>query len=169
MYIGNSYSTWQKHPQESEFRCPNCRHQQKMIVTGLGMGKAASPYFLNEQNAPNQAYERAGKAAIKNAAETARLVRCPSCHTRNGKAITKFWLIQFLKIFGGGLLFLLLAGLIYSMERDEMIYYIFFFAWLVYIPIIFFLDIKWRWFTVDQRTEFLPNAYSEKGHERQHH
>jgi hypothetical protein len=164
MYIGNSYTAWFKYPITVEHQCSMCRNTAQFRVVGLGMGKGASPYFLNETGAENKAEERAQKAAKKNAFATAKLIKCPACGNRDAKEVRNFWLLQLAKIVGGAAFFLLLGVILFQITEDEVIYYFMLGAWILYVPILFFTDIKWRWFTIDQRTEIVKKSAGDLAH-----
>ncbi|MDX2360273.1 MAG: hypothetical protein QNK23_05680 [Crocinitomicaceae bacterium] len=154
MYVGNQHTVTASLAQKVDFKCEHCGFEGTPNVTGVGQGKGNSAYFMDENGAKQRASSGAEKAALKNIAQTVKIAKCPKCHKRNSVNVTNFWFIQMLKIVGGFLAILLMGAVLFSVTRDDVIFIIFGACGLAYMPLIFFLDVKWRWFTVDGRVDF---------------
>jgi len=157
MYVGNKHSTTATCTQIVEMECVNCGYHGHALIKGVGLGQGASPYFMDEEGAANRSLSRAEKAAEKNVLDTQKIAKCGRCGRRNQQNVRRFWLLQSLKIFGGIFFLLLLGSMIYSFDEDEVVYLIFGSVAILYIPLIFFLDIKWRWYTVDGRVHYIES------------
>ena len=157
MYIGNKHTATTTTSRILDFSCSNCGHKEKVLVTGVGQGQGNSAYFLDESGAKDRAAEGANKKALKNVHQTLKMAKCPNCGMRNKKNMQDFWLIQTLKLVGSFLAMLLMGAFIYAVTEDDVVYIIFGICGLIVVPFIYFVDVHWRWKTVDGRVQFLGN------------
>ncbi len=158
MYVGNQHTSTTTVTKELDFQCSHCGTTSRVAVTGVGQGRGASPYFLDEDGAADRSHNRAQKAALKNVQETLKIARCPRCGKTNSEAVRNFWLIQAAKILGGIAFLQFLGFIIYGLDNKSFVFVIFGVVSILYIPLIYFLDIHWRWKTKDGRVQYLGEA-----------
>lgn len=151
MYIGNQHTATTTVTKILEYSCSQCGKKSIIAVTGIGQGKGNSPYFTDESGAAERSVSRAQRAALKNAYDTAAIARCPRCGKTDRAKVIRFWSIQWAKILGGTALLLLVGLFLYNLDNEPIALVISGAMALVYIPFIYFLDIRWRWNTKDKR------------------
>lgn len=147
MYVGKKYTATQTAHQELEYCCRHCGHTVDVVVIGVGMGQAQSPFFLDNQGAAGRAETRALDDAGKNAELTLKLWPCPACKKRDG---TGFIVESAIALAASAGLFLGLGFLVSSLEMGGP-------AWMFWIgavlsPVLLFhYGIQWKWTTAKDR------------------
>ena len=155
MYVGNKHTSTITIAEIVDFQCIHCSHKSKAEVVGVGQGQGNSAYFMDESGAKGRAQTGAELNASKNVQETLKLAKCPKCYKRNTKNVRIFWAKQILKLVGSAGFILLIGAFIYGLKKDEVVFFIFGGCAGLLVIIMYFIDVKWRWFTVDNRVRFI--------------
>lgn len=154
MYIGNQHTSTIQVAKVVDFKCEHCSFQGPAKVIGVGQGKGNSAYFLDEKGAKKRAYSGAEKNALKNIDETRSIARCLKCGKRSKSRVNLFWMRQAMKLIGAAALIYVIGWLFFAITDEEFVFTIFGICGLLSLVLIYFLDLKWRWFTADSRVEF---------------
>lgn len=155
MYVGNKHTSVTSANKMLDYACDSCGFTSKVMVTGVGQGQGNSPYFMDETGAEKRALKHANKNAIENIDETFKIARCPKCNKRNETNVSAFWRKQIRKIVLGMLLFFGVGGLVYTLVDEGFVLIIFGVLALFLLPIMYYIDVGWRWKTADGRIQFI--------------
>ncbi len=157
MYFGKKHIATYFVKRVVDFSCEHCSYKGEAEVTGIGQGSGNSPFLMDEEGAGSRAKTRANKTANKNINETIKIAKCPKCKLRSNSSVNKFWVMQVFKIVASVIFIGLLGQLVYFLSKDNAVYVIFGITAVIMIPFLYFIDIRWRWETVDSRVKFLDN------------
>ncbi len=147
MYVGKKYTATRTEHLALEYRCKHCGYTVDVVVTGVGMGQAQSPFFLDNEGAAGRADEHAVANAGKNTELTLKLWPCPKCGKRDAAGFlveSAFLLAASAAMFAG------IGFLVGSLKKGGPVWI--FWIGAVLTPILlFYYGIQWKWTTAKDR------------------
>ena len=94
--VGREWTVTKQGRVRAEYRCQQCNLSTPVSLLAEGVGTGLSALFLNDAKAQQEASTEASKSVAEDVRLSLRLMRCPGCGVRDGKAVAKvlaqgFW------------------------------------------------------------------------------
>jgi DNA-directed RNA polymerase subunit RPC12/RpoP len=87
--VGREWTVTKQGRARAEYRCQQCNLTTPVSLLAEGVGSGLSALFLNDAKAQQEASTEASKAVAEDVRLSLRLMRCPGCGVRDGKAVAK--------------------------------------------------------------------------------
>jgi hypothetical protein len=94
--LGREWTVTKQGRARAEYRCQQCKLSMPVSLLAEGVGTGLNALFLNDEKAQQVASAAASTAVAEDVRMSLRLMRCPGCGVRDGKAVAKvvaqgFW------------------------------------------------------------------------------
>jgi|GEM_PF-6113591 len=108
--VGREWTVTKQGRVQVEYHCEKCSLSTPVSLLAEGVGQDINVLFLNDEKAQRDASSEASKALSEDVQLSLRLMRCPGCGIRDGKAVAKVVAQGFWPAVGYSLLAYLIAA-----------------------------------------------------------